>query len=42
MRALRRGGMRFHPKWGYVPNDVQPLRFGNKLNAKRRKRFATR
>eukprot|EP00802_Teleaulax_amphioxeia_P028369 Tamp_30043.p1 GENE.Tamp_30043~~Tamp_30043.p1 ORF type:complete len:184 (+),score=44.44 Tamp_30043:101-652(+) len=42
MRQLKRGAMRFHPKWGYVPNDVEPLRFGNKLNRKRRRKFLTR
>jgi hypothetical protein len=39
MKAIKKGAMRFHPKWGYVPNDLKPQRFGNKLNGKRRKKF---
>jgi hypothetical protein len=26
-------------QWGLVPNDVKPLRYGNRLNRKRRKHF---
>ena len=38
-QAVDKGAMRFHPKWGYVPNDVKPKRYGNRVNGKRSKKF---